>query len=101
MSGASKEEIRAYLEVMEQHFLNGGDPLKLPVPENIEVLPEIAAQAARMAGHLLDYMKTGELPDMTAMPSAESQLQVAEDIDTFTDQGAEAVRKKRFGEGHG
>ena len=94
MSGASREEVLAYLEVMSKHLDNGGDLEDLPRPENIEVLPEIIATAARMAGLILDYIKTGEAPDMAGMPSPESQLQVTENIDIFEAQGEAAVREQ-------
>ena len=96
---ASKDEVLAYLTTMSEHLGNNGTLEDLPIPENIEVLPEIIATAARMAGLILDYIKTGEMPDMTGTPSPESQLQVAEDIDMFNDQGPDAVRKNRFGQG--
>jgi len=81
----SKDEVLAYLDMMQAHLDNGGALEDMPRPENIEVLPEIIATAVRMAGLILDYIKTGEEPDLHAMPSPESQLQMAEDIDKFTE----------------
>ena len=91
---ASRDEVLAYLALMQEHFEGGGAPEDLPRPQNIEVLPEIITTAARMAGLVLDYIKTGEAPDFSKMPSPESQLQVSADIDTFEAQGAEILREQ-------
>ena len=81
---ASKEEVLAYLAVMREHLDGGGALEDLPRPQNIEVLPEIIATAARMAGLMLDYIRTGEPPDMAGTPSPASQLQVSADIDLLS-----------------
>ena len=79
MTGDS--ETRTYLVGLEQYRAAGergeNDGSSPPRPQNRDVAWEVATLISKSIAVLLDYQKTGVLPDFDAEPSMESQLEAA------------------------
>ena len=83
-------ETRAYLANLEAYWaeaqLGLNDGKHMPRPPNAEVAMEVAAICAKAIGQILDFKKTGVLPDLDTPPSPESQLEASALIDSVHEQ---------------
>lgn len=86
--------VHAYLEQLDAYFNDPGQaPHKHPPrPPSSDVAIEVGAAAAAVLAYILEYQKTGQLPDHE--PSVQTKLEVANMIDEVRD-GKEAEARIR------
>jgi hypothetical protein len=74
-------EARVDLVALEEYWAGAergeNDGQHMPKPPNADVAWEVATLCTKSIGHLLDFKKTGVLPDFNTPPSPESQLEAS------------------------